>query len=167
MTRVLVAGVGNVFFGDDGFGVHVAGSLGAAPLPEATRVVDFGIRGLHLAFELLSPPELLIGVAAAARGGAPGTLYVIDPDDPGATEAPEPSRPEGHGMDLGAVFASLRSMGGTVPPTRIVGCEPLDLAPGMELSAPVKNAIPPAITLIRQLIERGISPCGFDAPNPP
>lgn len=150
-SRVLVAGIGNVFLGDDGFGVAVAKRLERELLPEGTRVVDFGIRGVHLAFELLTPPDLLVLVDTTSRHGAPGTLYVVDPaDDPTAIDA---AHPDAHAMDPRAVFMAVKQMGGTLPRTRIVGCEPADLSEGMCLSDPVQQAIEPAVEMIRRLIE--------------
>ncbi len=158
MKRVLVAGIGNIFFGDDGFGVAVAQQLERAPMPEGTRVVDFGIRGVHLAFELLEPHDLLVLVDATSRDGAPGTLYLIDPE--ADTEALANAAPDSHTMDPCAVLAAVQQMGGTLPKTRIVGCEPdaTRLDEGIGLSAPVQQAIEPAIAMIRRLIESEVTP---------
>lgn len=153
-TRVLIAGMGNVFLGDDGFGVAVAKRLLEEPLPEGTRVVDFGIRGLHLAFDLIDPPDLLILVDATAQGGAPGTLYVIDPEkDPAPLQG---MRADAHAMDAGAVLRAVQQMTGGLPRTRIVGCEPGCCDEDMELSAPVELAVEPAVEMIRRLIEREV-----------
>jgi hydrogenase maturation protease len=149
MTAILVAGIGNVFFGDDGFGVEVARRLALEPVPAGTTVADFGIRGMHLAFELIAPPDLLVIVDAVHRDGPPGTLYLIDPE----VEPCAGTSPDAHGMDLGAVFGMLREMGGQVPPTRIVGCEPADLGERMELSPSVRRSIEPAIAMIREVID--------------
>ncbi|HEX5064242.1 MAG TPA: hydrogenase maturation protease [Kofleriaceae bacterium] len=149
MKRVLVAGVGNVFFGDDGFGVEVARQL-AGPMPTGTRVLELGIRAVHFAFELLEPIDLLIVADCMARGGAPGTLYVVEPQ----AEAPPPALADAHGMNLSIVFATLQQLGGTLPPTRIVGCEPATIEPGIGLSTVVTHAIPGAIELIHDLISR-------------
>jgi hydrogenase maturation protease len=150
-TRVLVAGIGNVFLGDDGFGVAVAKRLERELLPEGTRVVDFGIRGVHLAFDLLTPPDLLVLVDATSQRGTPGTLYLVDPQvDPTSLDA---AHPDAHAMDPRAVFMAVMQMGGTLPRTRIVGCEPGDLSEGMCLSEPVQQAIEPAVAMIRRLIE--------------
>lgn len=155
MSRVLVAGIGNVFFNDDGFGVEVARRLSRRELPPRTVVADYGIRGVHLAYELLATPSLLVLVDAVARGSAPGTLYVIDPEleSGGPTAAPD-----GHAMDPRAVFSALRDLGGIMPRTRIVGCEPADIGEGMTLSAPVERAIEPAIGMIQQLISKEGAP---------
>lgn len=79
-ARTLVAGVGNIFLGDDGFGVEVARRLAAEPLPEQVEVADIGVRGVHLAYQLLDGYDTLVLVDATTRGGAPGTLYLIEPD---------------------------------------------------------------------------------------
>lgn len=155
MTRILVAGIGNVFLGDDGFGVAVAERLERERLPEGVRVADFGVRSVHLAFELMDPPELLILVDATARGGPPGTLYVIDPSTDDALLAPT-TPADAHAMSATAVLAAVRWMNGALPKARIVGCEPADLEEGMELSAPVRAAVEPAVTLIRRLLENEV-----------
>jgi hydrogenase maturation protease len=144
-----VAGVGNVFFGDDGFGVEVARQLAAAPPPD-TSVADFGIRALHLAYELCRPCSLCIVADCVARGGAPGTLYVIDPvlDEAAAGAG------DAHGMDLRVVFATARELGGTLPAVLVVGCEPAQLEPGIGLSPRVARAVPAAAALIRELVSR-------------
>ena len=149
--RILVAGLGNVFFGDDGFGVAVARRLERESIPGWARVADFGIRSVHLAFELLDPPDLLVMVDAVTRDGAPGTLYVIDPEDDASGGGVVVSDP--HGMHPAAVLAAVRQMGGAVPRTRVVGCEPLDLAEKVGLSEPVAAAITPAIEMIRQMLQ--------------
>ena len=143
---ILVAGVGNVFFGDDGFGPEVARALEIA-LPDGVKVEDFGIRGLHLAYELLNGYERAIVVDAVPRGGAPGTLYVIEPSDERPADAPD-----AHRMDVQNVFAYLRVLGGDAPPVTIVGCEPATVEPGMGLSAPVARSIEPAVALVRRLL---------------
>jgi hydrogenase maturation protease len=145
---VLVAGVGNVFFGDDGFGVEVARRLAAGLLPPGVEVRDFGIRGIHLAFELLEPRALVVLVDAMPRGGAPGSLYVLEPDLAGA-----PATADAHAMELPAVFAAVRAMGGTLPRVLVVGCEPAT-CDGPELSEAVRAAIEPALELVREVLRR-------------
>ena len=147
MTRALVAGVGNVFFGDDGFGVEVARRLAQSP-PSDAMVVDFGIRGVHLAYEMLGPHDLVVIADCMARGEAPGTLYVLDPD----LEQPQGAA-DAHSMHLPAVFASVRAMGGTLPRIRIIGCEPATTEPQLGLSDVVMRALPAAVDLVRSVIQ--------------
>jgi hydrogenase maturation protease len=152
---ILVVGVGNVFRGDDGFGPQVAAQLERAPLPAWVTVRDFGIRGLHLAYELLDPPARLIIVDVVSRGDAPGTLYVIEPFLDG--QALPDGVPDAHGVDLSTVFATLRGLGGTVPPVLVVGCEPATLDEAMGLSAPVEAAVEPAVRLVHTLLQRELA----------
>lgn len=155
--RTLVAGVGNIFLGDDGFGVEVARRLverglpgdGAAGAPDV-EVADFGIRGVHLAYQLMDGYQALVLVDAMPRGDAPGTVYVleadlgtagVDPDDdsPGPVEVPD-----AHSMDPGTVLALLATVnGGVVPVQRVlvVGCEPATVEEGIGLSPPVAEAV--------------------------
>lgn len=147
MTPVLVAGVGNLFFGDDAFGVEVARRLAVEP-PPAARVLDIGIRAVHLAYELLAPHALCIVIDCARRGGAPGTLYVIEPE----ADPPAGGIASAHGMNLPVVFSTVRELGGHLPRTLIVGCEPADLEPGIGLSPEVARAVPEAVELVRELI---------------
>ncbi len=148
MTRALIAGVGNIFFSDDGFGVEVVRWLAADP-PPATIVRDFGIRGVHLTYQLLEPIELLVVIDCMPRGGPPGTLYVVEPELDG-TCAPELD--DAHGMSLPAVFASAHAMNGWLPRIRIVGCEPASVIAGIGLSREVMDAIPGAVKLVRDVI---------------
>jgi hydrogenase maturation protease len=146
----LVAGVGNIFLGDDGFGVEVARRLALAPLPAGTRVRDFGIRGVHLAYELLEGYETLILVDTLMRGEAPGTLYVFEPD----LDAPAPAPGlDGHGLNPAAVLALVKTLGGTVGRTLVVGCEPADMEERIGLSAQVALAVDEAVRLVRRLVQ--------------
>ena len=156
MRKVLIAGVGNRFFGDDGFGIEVARRLREQALPPGTQVMEYGMRSVDLAVELLSPPELLILIDVVQRGGPPGTLYVIDPAS--ELEAAHHSWcGDAMGMNLSSVFSSLEAMGGRIPRTRILGCEPGYFSEGIQLSAPVRRTVRPAIDLIRRLIAREIT----------
>lgn len=150
---VLVAGVGNIFFGDDGFGPAVARALASEPLAGA-KVEDYGIRGLHLAYELLAGHERAILIDAVARGGAPGTLYVIEPD----LQAAPAGAPDAHRMDLRAVFAFMRALEGEAPPVLLVGCEPAATAEGIGLSPEVARAVEPAVELVRRLVDEPAPP---------
>ncbi len=146
MPRVLVAGVGNIFFGDDGFGPAVAQRLAGETIPDA-RVADFGIRGMHLAYELLSGYGAAVLIDAVPRGGEPGTLYVIEPEPVHSGTAPD-----AHRMDLENVFACARMLGGEPPPVMIVGCEPATVDDGIGLSPTVERAVEAALPLVRRVV---------------
>ncbi|RSS81922.1 hydrogenase maturation protease [Streptomyces sp. WAC06614] len=156
---VLVAGIGNVFLGDDGFGVETVRQLAGCALPDGVEAVDFGVRGVHLAYQLLDGYDTAVLVDATARGGAPGTLYVID----AGTPAPDPVGPggaaplDGHQMTPDTVLALLDTLcagtGGTPPrQVLVVGCEPAATEEGMGLSAPVAAAVPEAVRLLLELV---------------
>jgi hydrogenase maturation protease len=155
--RILVACVGNIFLGDDAFGVEVAQRLARRPLPEEVRVVDFGIRGLDLTYALLDGYETVILVDAVPRGGSPGTLYVLEPARD-ALPVPAGATIETHGMDPVKVLRLVEAMGGTIERLLLVGCEPTpddtyeDMQAG--LSDPVQAAVEEAIPLLESLIAR-------------
>jgi hydrogenase maturation protease len=118
--RVLVAGIGNVFMGDDGFGVALADRLARRALPPGVEVVDYGIRGMDLAYAMAGGGyDQVLLLDATPRGEPPGTLYVIEPELDAIDVAPE-----AHGMDPAKVLALARALGGTLPRTLVVGCEP-------------------------------------------
>ena len=147
-----MAGIGNLFRGDDGFGPEVVRRLVASgPLPEDVRAVDYGIRGMHLAYDLLDGYDALVIVDALPGDGDPGTLAVLEvrEGDLGA-EVFDP-----HGMAPAAVLASLSDLGGTLPPTYVVGCRPADLGDKIGLSDEVEAAVPEAMeTVLAVLRER-------------
>jgi|SRR5579872_2257078 len=154
--RILIAGIGNIFLGDDGFGVEVAQRLARRRLPDSVRVVDFGIRGIDLAYALMDGYELTILVDATPRGGLPGTIYVIEPDLAPA-EISDAAVIDGHGMNPMSVFGLVKSMGGECRRVLIVGCEPepLEEEEGrMGLSAAVSAAVDAAIQEIETLIAK-------------
>jgi hydrogenase maturation protease len=161
VTDVLVAGIGNLFLGDDGFGPEVARRMmtddqAAKPLPDGVRVVDYGIRGMHLAYDLLDGVDALVLVDALPCDGPAGSVTVLEvgPDDLGEGEF------DAHGMDPVAVLASLRSLGGSLPPTYLVGCRPADLSEGIGLSAPVSDAVPEAIATVRRVLDEIVGAVG-------
>ena len=152
-ARILIAGVGNIFLGDDAFGVEVVARLTAEHLPEDVRVEDFGIRGMHLAYELLEGYELAILVDAVPRGGTPGDLYVIEPDrEAGSINATGDTLLDAHSMEPGSVLSLLDTLGGNVR-VLVVGCEPADASERMGLSQPVAAAVERAVPLVMGLIE--------------
>jgi hydrogenase maturation protease len=145
-NRVLVAGIGNVFFSDDGFGVEVAQRLARSPLPQGVVVSDFGIRGLHLAFEMVSGYDLVILVDAVSRGGPEGTLYVLEPD-----AEPVESHPDAHSMELESVLAFIDQLATERPRMLVVGFEAHSTEPGLGLSEIAQGAVDRAIALVRNL----------------
>jgi hydrogenase maturation protease len=152
---VLVACIGNIFQGDDAFGCEVAKLLAQRPQPPDVRVVDFGIRGLDLTYALLDAPELTILVDTVSRGGAPGTLYTIEPDleQPG-TEAGEQLL-DAHAMDPVNVLRAAKALGGNLQRVLLVGCEPADLGGQhgrMGLTPPVSGALQHAADMVESLI---------------
>ena len=162
--KILVAGIGNVFLGDDGFGVAVARTMSEQPLPPNVRVVDFGIRGLDLAYALQDPYDIVIMVDAASRGGAPGTLYVIE----ASSDADGEVTLDTHGMDPVKVLRLARTLGHVPPIALVVGCEPESVLGGesyedvlVELSPPVGAAVAGAMALVLRLIAEQIAV--FDA----
>jgi hydrogenase maturation protease len=166
--RMLVAGIGNVFLGDDGFGVEVATRLGQETLREGVRVLDTGIRARHLAYELLDGGyDTAILVDACARGGVPGTISLIEPKAPDQTGNGSTAALDGHAMNPEAVLAFLRAFGGVPTRILIVGCEPACLAEGVGLSAPVAAAVDDALALVRELLREPIDDAYDQKPEPP
>jgi len=149
---ILVAGIGNIFLQDDGFGVEVAKRLADSELPEGVKVADFGIRGVHLAYEMLDGGyDTTILIDAAPRGEAPGTVYLIEPDLDNI-DAQQSASMDAHSMDPQAVFATLKSLGGSPRRVLIVGCEPLVIDDGIGLSEPVGRAVEEAVRLIHSVV---------------
>lgn len=164
---MLIACIGNIFMGDDAFGVEVAQRLlsrRAATLPEGVQIVDFGIRGLDLAYTLLDEYDILLLVDAVPRGGTPGTLYLIEPDLTGisAEEGVEAARVglDAHSMDPVKVLAFARTLGARPIRTLLLGCEPsvmsgnTDYPMQLGLSEPVLEAVDEAVNMIGSLVER-------------
>jgi hydrogenase maturation protease len=155
--RILIAGIGNIFLGDDAFGVEVVRQLRKEPLPRGVDAIDFGIRGFDLACAILDGYDAVILVDATARGQQPGTLCVLEPDlEPLAPDQTEPVV-EGHSLTPASVLRWVKALGGPLPYLRIVGCEPAAIgsldAPLGALSPPVAAAVDPAVRLIRSLVE--------------
>jgi hydrogenase maturation protease len=173
--RILIACIGNIFLGDDAFGVEVARRLTAVELPEGIRVVDFGIRGIDLTYALMDDYKAVILVDAAPRGEPPGTLYVLEPTVEDVTDPGEAGTLlDAHGMDPAKVLRLAASMGSRVDRLLLVGCEPVpradpdDMQDG--LSEPVRSAVNEAVPLILSLagkLLRGEEPtAGGDDVNP-
>ena len=153
--RILVAGIGNIFLGDDAFGVEVARLLLHRPQRDGVRVIDFGIRGMDLAYALTDGCDAAILVDAAGRGQAPGTLYVIEPD---LKASAAPSMFDGHSMDPMAVLRLASTLGPLPRRVWVVGCEPGRLSSAedetFELSEPVRAVLEPAVGMVESLIDR-------------
>jgi hydrogenase maturation protease len=144
--RVLIAGIGNIFLGDDGFGVEVIKRLQPEYLPEWARVMDVGVRGIHLAYELIERKyEMLVIVDAVARGGDPGVLHFFTPD---LARLDGRMPPDPHGMVPEAVLQILKSVGELPKQIYVIGCEPGSTEEGIGLSEPVAEAAEIAVEYV-------------------
>jgi hydrogenase maturation protease len=155
---ILIAGIGNIFLGDDGFGCEVLRQLAGRTWPDNVRVVDFGIRGFDLAYALLDGYDVTIFVDATPRGGTPGTLYTIEPDldELDGLDA-QGMMVETHGMNPMKVLAMVKSMGGEFKRILLVGCEPATFGPEegqMGLSEPVSLAVAEAVHIVESLVTK-------------
>jgi hydrogenase maturation protease len=153
---ILIAGIGNIFLGDDAFGVEVAQRLAGRPMPAGVSVRDFGIRGLDLTYALMEDYDAIILVDAAPHGEKPGTLYVIEPHitDDGYESESDPLI-DTHGMNPMKVLRMVKAMGGKPKRLLLVGCEPATLGPEegqMGLSEPVQAVMDEAVLLVESLI---------------
>jgi hydrogenase maturation protease len=155
--KVLVAGIGNIFFADDGFGVEVANRLMTEAMPPGVKVADFGIRGIHLAYELLDGYDALLLIDALPMGEAPGTVALIEPDPPEPMEQQEwgdddaPAL-DAHSMSPAVVLNMLAGLGGSVDRIVVVGCQPAELGEGIGLSAAVVAAVDDAVRAVKELV---------------
>jgi hydrogenase maturation protease len=158
-VRVLVAGIGNVFLGDDAFGVEAVARLAERELPVGVEVADFGIRGFDLAYALMDGYDAAILVDALPRGDPAGTLCVLEPR---LDDLHRAATLDSHAMNPMAVLAMVLQQGGTLPPTWIVGCEPDVIDPDgeghMGLSQPVAGAVDAAADLVEALVRRVAMP---------
>jgi hydrogenase maturation protease len=151
-VKLLIAGIGNIFFGDDAFGVEVVRRLATRPLPQEVTVKDFGIRGFDLACAMQAGYETVILVDALDCGSPPGTLHVLEPDIQARDSVLE-SAMEMHRLEPAQVIRLVQRMGGSLPRLRVVGCEPATLEPTAlgALSDVVEAAVEKALTLIETL----------------
>jgi hydrogenase maturation protease len=156
--RILIAGIGNIFLGDDGFGVAVANKLVARTFPQGVRVTDFGIRGFDLAYALMEGYETTILVDAYPDEGRPGTLFVINPDLHNLDYAgTQPGFVDPHGMNPLNVLRMAVNMGAELKRILLVGCVPATLGPEegkMGLSEPIAAAVDEAAQLVDSLVTR-------------
>jgi len=155
--KILIAGIGNIFLGDDGFGVEVAKVLSQKKLPENVRLVDFGIRGFDLAYALQDDYDVTILIDATARGGQPGTLYTIEPDLQDLEGEAQAGTMETHGMNPMNVLRMVKAMDGEFHRILLVGCEPATFGPEgegyMGLSDPVQAVVVDAAQMVEKLVE--------------
>jgi hydrogenase maturation protease len=147
--RVMVAGIGNIFLEDDGFGVEVIKELEGGDLPEWVQIADYGISGMHLAYDLLGGYDTTILVDATPRGEAPGTLYLIEAET--GEDYPAGPAVDAHGMQPDAVFRLLRLLGGDAGRVVVVGCEPASLEHRIGLSPKVRDSVAGAVKLVTDL----------------
>jgi hydrogenase maturation protease len=165
--RILVAGIGNIFFGDDAFGCEVARQLLERPIPDGVTIKDFGIRSYDLAYAIMDGYDATILVDAAPQGNAPGTIYLIEPDLKKLDELPGEAV-NAHSMNPVRVLQLVRSLGGKPGWLRVVGCEPAVLESeegAMGLSEKVQAAVAPAIEMIEALIREILEEAGNPAPE--
>jgi hydrogenase maturation protease len=169
-NRMLVAGVGNIFLGDDGFGVEVARRLASAELPDWVRVADYGTSGMHLAYDLADGYGTTILIDAAPRGGQPGTLTVLEVEREHRAGLAASGGPlqgsrmfDAHGMQPDLVFGVLDMLGAETGRIFVVGCEPACLDYGIGLSEPVAAAVDEAVRLVKTLVAEDPE----DVPRPP
>ena len=154
---ILVAGIGNIFLGDDAFGCEVVKRLTGRSWPDNVRVVDFGIRSFDLAYALLDGHDVTIFVDATPRGEAPGTLYTIEPELDEIESIDAAGVVDAHSMNPLEVLSMVKSMGGQFKKILLVGCEPATFGPEegqMGLSAPVEAAVDPAAAVVESLVNK-------------
>ena len=174
--RMLIAGIGNIFLGDDGFGPEVARRLAGHALPGWARVADYGISGMHLAYDLADGYDTAILIDAAPRGGEPGTVTVLDVAAEHRQDLAAAGGPLGasrlfdaHGMQPDVVLGVLDMLGAGTARILVVGCEPASTDYAMELSEPVANAVGEAVGVVLDLVAKAArgrqAAAGTEAPG--
>jgi hydrogenase maturation protease len=154
MNRVLVAGIGNIFFGDDAFGCEVAAELLKQSWPDGVKIVDFGIRAYDLAYAIMNGYDVTVLVDAAPRGEKPGTVYLLELD-PEKVETGDDEISDAHGLNTVRVLQLIRALGGRARNLYLVGCEParLDGEGIIGLSEEIRDAVPIAVKMIEKIID--------------
>ena len=147
--RILVAGIGNIFLGDDGFGSEVVRHVPVRQDDSSVRAVDYGIGGMHLAYDLLDEWDALVLVDAVPNRGSPGALHIFEADHGSHSVT---AGLDVHSMDPAAVFDSLKALGGKPPYTVVVGCEVANVDEGIGLSEAVAGAVPRAIDAVKEVV---------------
>jgi hydrogenase maturation protease len=150
--KILVAGIGNIFMGDDAFGVEVVRRLSSEPVPQGVRIEDFGIRSYDLAFAIMDGYDVTVLVDAAPRGEEAGTVSLIEVD-PGRIESAEGPILDPHAMNPVVTLQMVKSLGGVPGRLYVVACEPSVIeAEDIALSEPVRAAVPEAVAMVQRLI---------------
>jgi hydrogenase maturation protease len=165
--RILVAGVGNVFLRDDAFGVEVVRLLAERPQPPGVQIRDYGIRGVHLVYELLNGYDLFVLVDAAPRGLAPGTVTVLEVEVPGPDDPSAQPVIDAHSLTPDAIFGLLASLGGHPGRSLVVACEPAEIDAGMGLTDPVRDALPHAVRAVEEILAQVTQECVADLTGQP
>jgi hydrogenase maturation protease len=148
-VRILVAGIGNIFLGDDGFGSEVVRHVPVQQDDSGVRIVDYGIAGMHLAYDLLDDWDALVIVDAIPSRGSPGALHIFEADHESDSAT---ATLDSHSMDPTAVFASLRALGGSPPYTVVIGCEAGNVDEGIGLTEAVGGALPGAVHAVAEVV---------------
>jgi hydrogenase maturation protease len=170
VPKILIAGIGNIFLGDDAFGSEVARRLEGRAWPPAVRVVDFGIRGVDLVYALCDGYDLTVFIDAAPRGGPPGTLYVIEPDLSELAHDASPAALDAHSLDPMQALRMARSQGAALGGIVLVGCEPENLGGDegcLGLSPAVASAVNEAVEIVSTLIGNFLDHGTVEAPASP
>ncbi|MBV8979479.1 MAG: hydrogenase maturation protease [Acidimicrobiia bacterium] len=154
--RVLVAGAGNIFLGDDGFGSEVVRRLECEQWPAGVRVRDFGVAAVHLAYELEDGFDTVVLVDASASGQVPGTLSVIEPQLDRAPGGENAFLFDPHAVTPDTALALLSHAGDRLGRVLVVVCEPASIDEGIGLSPPVAGAVDEAVSLVRKLVEEAV-----------
>jgi hydrogenase maturation protease len=165
--RMMIAGVGNIFLGDDGFGVEVARRLAGAGLPDWVRVADYGISGMHLAYDLAEGFETTVLVDASPRGEPPGTVYVMELSAGGPTASAAPDSAglqvlDAHGMQPDVVLGMLGMLGADAGRVLLVGCEPASIDARIGLSPAVAAAVDEAVRIVHDLVREAEAGTGTE-----
>jgi hydrogenase maturation protease len=151
--QILVAGVGNSWLQDDGFGSKVVEALGRAELPGGVTLVDSGTGGLDLAYELMRGYDALVLVDVSRQGGEPGTLYVMEPDPAEIKPIDDGEVINPHGMDPRSVLRFVKTVGGWPGKITVIACEPAEVDEmGLELSPAVAAAVERAVALVLETV---------------
>jgi hydrogenase maturation protease len=161
--QILVAGVGNAWLRDDGFGGEVAKRLLEGELPEGVTVLDFGTGGLDLAYEVMRGYDALVLLDVSRQGGAPGTLYVMEPDPADIEPIEDGQVVNPHGMDPRTVLRFVKTVGGWPGKVVVVACEPAEVEEmGFGLSPAVAEAAARAVALAQEQISELQSDAAYE-----